>query len=245
MIVITAARSLLFAVFFYGGTIVAGTLFLPLLLVPRRVAMPFFRGWMHYSLACARVLLGIRYEVRLAPGASFPDETAIYAAKHQSAWETLAFNQIIRNPVFVLKKELLRVPFFGWHLKKIGHIPVDRSGAASAMREMIAASKGAVADHRNIVIYPQGTRVPPGKKMPYHPGVFALYRTLGTPVVPIALNSGVLWPRTGLLRRAGKITVLILPAIPPGLDRAAFMSRLEQDIEGACATLDVSKTACG
>jgi len=238
MTVVTALRSALFAVFFYGGTIVAGTLFLPLLLVPRPFAIPFLRGWQYYSVYCARFVLGIRYDVQLAPGAAFPEEAVLYASKHQSAWETLAFSLFISDPVFVLKKELKRVPFFGWYLTKMGHIPVDRSGGGAAMREMIAGSKEAIAAGRNIIIYPQGTRVPPGEEAPYFPGVFALYRALETQVVPIALNSGVLWPRSGLMRKAGTVTVLILPAIPPGLGRKDFMARLENDIETACGTLD-------
>lgn len=228
----TVVRSFLFALVFYLSVPVAGTLYLPLLLLPRRVGMPFFRAWLSFGIHAARLICGIRWQVRFPDGREgFPDRPVIYAAKHQSAWETLAFNLILPNPVFVLKKELKALPFFGWYLDRMGQIAVDRSAGAAAMRGMLAQANAAVAAGRSVVIYPQGTRVAPGASAPYHPGVFALYRGLEIPVVPIALDSGRLWRRNGFIKRSGTITVSILPEIPPGLDRRAFMDRLETAIE--------------
>lgn len=236
----TLLRSLLFGVFFYGGIVVLGTLYLPLLILPRKVGMPFFLFFVDYSMACMRFLTGMTYRVHMAEGARLPDGPAIYAAKHQSAWETIAFNRVIPGAVFVLKRELLRVPFFGWYLWKAGHIAVDRSAGASAMRAMVSAGKDVIDRGGNIVIYPQGTRVAPGVEAPYHPGVFALYKALNLPVVPVALDSGRLWRRNGVIKRAGVVTVSILPTIEPGLDRKSFMERLELSIEAEVMRLDRS-----
>lgn len=227
----TLIRSVLFAVVFYLSVPIAGTLYLPLLLLPRKVGMPFFRAWLSFSIHAARLICGIRWRVRFAAGEGFPDRPVIYAAKHQSAWETLAFNLILPDPVFVLKKELKALPFFGWYLGRMGQIAVDRSGGAAAMRGMVAQAREAMAAGRSVVIYPQGTRVAPGASGPYHPGVYALYRALEVPVVPIALDSGRLWRRNGFIKRSGTITVSVLPEIPTGLDRRAFMNRLETAVE--------------
>jgi 1-acyl-sn-glycerol-3-phosphate acyltransferase len=227
----TVIRSFLFAVVFYLSVPVAGTLYLPLLLLPRRAGMPFFRAWLAFAVHGARLICGIRWRLRFAEGQDFPDRPVIYAAKHQSAWETLAFNLILPDPVFVLKKELKALPFFGWYLGRMGQIAVDRAGGAAAMRGMVAQALDSVAAGRSVVIYPQGTRVSPGAQAPYHPGVFALYRALDIPVVPVALDSGRLWRRNGFLKHSGTITVSVLPEIPPGLDRKAFMAQLETAIE--------------
>ncbi|MDW3206497.1 MAG: lysophospholipid acyltransferase family protein [Alphaproteobacteria bacterium] len=239
----TLIRSLLFGVLFYGGTLVIGFLYTPLAILPGRIGRPFFRAWVMYSAAIVRWVAGIRYRVVLRDGAAWPDGPAIYASKHQSAWETLLFNLLLPNPVFVLKKELQRIPFFGWYLPKMRQIAVDRKAGAAAMRGMVSQAEAVVADGHSIVIYPQGTRVAPGVDHPYHPGVYAMYRALQIPVVPIALDSGRLWARNGLIKRAGTITVSVLPAIPPGLDRKSFMARLEQAIETEAAVLH--KASCG
>lgn len=224
-------RSFLFGILFYGSVPIFGTLYLPLLLLPSSMGLPFFRAWLRLAVWFGRRVAGMRYDVVLAEGAKMPDGPVIFAAKHQSAWETLAFNVILPNPVFVLKRELKFLPFFGWYLDKMRMIAVDRSAGASAMRGMLDQAKRAMAAGHSIVIYPQGTRVSTGVKAPYHPGVFALYKALKIPVIPIALNSGRLWPRKGIIKKAGTITVSILPEIGLGLDRNAFMAQLEHAIE--------------
>lgn len=234
----TLLRSVLFGVFFYGGVIVAGIVFLPLLILPSAVARPVLFAWLRYASFCTRTIAGIKHQLIVQEGAELPDGPALFAAKHQSAWETLAFNLILPDPVFVLKKELKKVPFFGWYLVKMRQIAVDRSAGASAMRGMVHQAKEVFADGFSVVIYPQGTRVGIGDPAPYHPGIFALYRALEQPVIPIALNSGRLWSRNGLIKRAGMVTVSVLPAIPPGLDRKTFMSQLETTIETETARLE-------
>lgn len=234
----TLIRSLLFGVFFYGGTVVSGILYLPLIFLPGRIGEPFFNFWVRCAMWMTRALAGIRTEFRFQEEDTFPDRPVIYASKHQSAWETLAFKHLLPRPAFVLKKELLNVPFFGWYLAKTRQIAVDRNAGAKAMRAMVRQAEEAVAEGYSIVIYPQGTRVAPGVDMPYHPGVFALYKALDIPVVPIALNSGRLWARNGLIKRAGTVTVSVLPSIEPGLGRKEFMEKLESAIESETLRLE-------
>lgn len=227
----TVLRSILFGLTFYGGVVVIGIIYIPLAFLPSRIGAPFFRLWVRLALFCTREIAGIKYRIVLADRASIPQTPVIFAAKHQSAWETIAFNEIVPHSAFVLKKELLKMPFFGWYLRKMPHISVDRSAGSSAMRDLITGGKQMIRNGNSIIIYPQGTRVQPGEDTPYHPGVFALYKALNVPVVPVALNSGRLWPRNSILKHAGMVTVKILPSIPPGLDRKTFMAQLEQMIE--------------
>jgi 1-acyl-sn-glycerol-3-phosphate acyltransferase len=147
----------------------------------------------------------------------------------------------LNYPAFVLKRELLSIPLFGWYLRKVGMIAVDRAAGASALRNMARQASEAFAEGRSILIFPEGTRVPPGESRPYHPGVAALYTQLKVPVVPVALNSGLFWGRRSFVKRPGTVTVQFLPPIPPGLDRKAFMRELESRIEAAAMVL--SKTA--
>ena len=137
----------------------------------------------------------------------------------------------------MLKKELLSIPLFGWFLKRAGMIAVDRKGGASALRSMARQATETLESGRSILIFPEGTRVAPGQTRPYQPGVAALYTQQKVPVVPVALNSGLFWGRRAFFKKPGTIVVQILPPIPPGLDRKAFMRDLESRIEPASAAL--------
>ncbi|MEX0758775.1 MAG: lysophospholipid acyltransferase family protein, partial [Tistlia sp.] len=162
----------------------------------------------------------------------------LIASKHQSAWDTLVFPLLVRDPAYVLKRELLLVPFFGWIMWRLRMIAVDRKGGAAALRRMLAAARRIVGrERRPLVIYPEGTRTAPGDSRPYHPGVAALYGELGVPVVPVALNSGLYWPRQSFLRRPGRIVLEFLEPIPPGLPRRQFLAELEARIEPASRRL--------
>ena len=179
-------------------------------------------------------VVGLRWTLEGA--ANLPSAAAIVAANHQSAWETVMLHRILRDPAFVLKRELVYVPN-GWYAWRAGAIPVDRSGGAAAMRAMVGAARRALKRGQTVVIFPQGTRTAPGVRRPFHPGVAALYRGLAVPVVPIAHNAGSFWGRKTFLKRPGTITVQVLPAMTPGLDRAQFMDRLTADIERAAERL--------
>jgi 1-acyl-sn-glycerol-3-phosphate acyltransferase len=202
---------------------------------PRPVAYAYARLWARGVLWMLRVLVGLRHRVRGRERQ--PSPPVIYALKHQSAWETIAFLELAPPFAVVLKRELLRIPIYGWYLLKVGMVPIDRAARGAAMRAMLKAARGHVAAGRSIVIMPEGTRIAPGRTGRYHPGVAALYRHLDLPVVPVALNSGLFWARRAFLKRPGVITLEFLEPIRPGLDRQAFMALLEERIETATERL--------
>jgi 1-acyl-sn-glycerol-3-phosphate acyltransferase len=164
----------------------------------------------------------------------------LYAVKHQSAWETIILSWLLAAPAFVLKRELLRLPIIGWFFLKTGCIPVDRSAGMRALREMRAAGQDLAKKDRSMLIFPQGTRVAPGADQPYEIGVFSLYQATGLPVVPVALNSGYVWPRNSWLKYPGRVTVAFLDPIEPGLDRKCFMAKLKKCIEDRMLVLDAT-----
>ncbi len=229
-------RSLLFNIAFYAWTAAILILGLPVLLFPYRVTYGFGRLWVCVSLWLLRALVGLDHRV---VGLDNRDRQpqAIYAVKHQSAWDTLVFALYLHDPAYVLKRELLFLPLFGFYLLRAGMIPVDRQGRASALKRMLAAAKLRRGEGRDLLIFPEGTRMAPGQHRPYHPGVAALYGHLDLPVVPVALNSGLFWGRRAFNKKPGRITLEFLPAIAPGLARKAFMSELEQRLETACRRL--------
>jgi 1-acyl-sn-glycerol-3-phosphate acyltransferase len=224
-------RSLAFNVGFWTWTAGLGVLALPVLLLPPRWAGRLGRLWACGTLVWLRWT--VRLDHRVVGSQHLPPGPAIVASKHQSAWDTLVFAALLRNPAYVHKKELIWLPFVGWYLARNRSIPVDRGGGAKALRAMLASARQRAAEGRVILIFPEGTRTAPGQAKPYHPGVAALYAGLGLPVVPVSLDSGHFWPRRGFVKRPGTITLQVLPPIPPGLDRKAFMARLRADIEEA------------
>ena len=231
----TALRSTAFNAAFYLWSLLVHLLCLPLLLLPYRVTQWAGRLWVRSVLALLAGLCGLRHEIRGLE--NLPDGAFILASKHQSAWDTLIFSQILPDAAYVLKRELLWFPLFGLFLLKSGTVPVDRAGGAKALRAMVGAARRFTEAGRPLVIFPEGTRTAPGAKRPYHPGVAALYRQLALPVVPVALNSGLYWGRKAALKKPGRILLEILPPIPPGLPRARFMAELEERIETASARL--------
>ena len=162
----------------------------------------------------------------------------IYAVKHQSAWETMVLFWVLYDPIIVMKQELMRIPFIGWVFKRTGSIGVDRSAGMAALKKLKRDALIALETGRPLLIFPQGTRVLPRTEAPYQIGVYALYSATGLPVVPVALNSGSFWPRKGIRKYPGCITLEFLPEIAPGLPRAAFMATLEEQIEQATARLE-------
>lgn len=231
-------RSLVFAICFYSTTTVMAFLLLPTLLMPMEPARACYRVWSRITWVMISGILGIRYKVEFAEGASLPKGATLIACKHQSAWETILSERFIHNPAFVMKKELTKIPLFGAYLVRSGQISVDRSAGPKALRGMIALARQRAEEGRSLVIYPQGTRVAPGEHKPYQSGIAALYRGLGIPVVPIALNSGLFWPRNSFMKRPGTITIRVLPPIEPGLDKPEFMRVLEERIETASNALE-------
>jgi 1-acyl-sn-glycerol-3-phosphate acyltransferase len=229
-------RSLAFNSGFILLTAVLGVLGLPLLLAPRRVVMCFGRFWARSVLALLKATVGLDCDIRGI--GNLPVGPCIVAMKHQSAWDTLILHVLLVDPAVVLKRELLWVPFYGWYASRAGSIAIDRGGRAAALRRMLAAARTATEAGRPVVIFPEGTRTAPGRKLPYQPGVAALYQTLGVPLVPAAVNSGLFWGRRSFWKRPGRITLEFLEPIPPGLPRRRLMPELEDRVETATAALE-------
>jgi 1-acyl-sn-glycerol-3-phosphate acyltransferase len=228
-------RSILFNALFYANLICFFVFSLPSLLLPRRYARACIRACALVTLWLLRTVCGIGAEFRGI--GKLPKTACIIACKHQSAWETFGLFAVLDAPVFILKRELMWVPFFGWYAWKAGYIAVDRSAGLAALTGMTTRAKSALADGYQLVIFPEGTRRPPGAAPDYKPGIAHLYGKAGVPCVPIALNSGLHWPRRSLLRPPGTIILEILDPIAPGLDRATFLTRLQDTIEDATARL--------
>jgi len=228
-------RSFCFNTGWYLGSVALAVAGSPILLLPRRAVIAWARLWIVFVLWWLRITC--RLDHRLAGLENLPRGPVIIACKHQSSWETLAFTLLFPGTAIVLKRELLFIPIVGWAMARAGNIAVARGDGASALRGLVKQAKKAIAEGRSVAIFPEGTRVAPGQSKPYQVGTAALYRQLGVPVVPMALNSGVFWGRRKFVKRPGTITLEVLPPIAPGLSRAAFMTKLQERIETATARL--------
>jgi len=231
----TVVRSLAFNLAFLAWSTLIHILCLPLLAGPRTWIVAAGRLWTAVTLGLLRLLCGLDYRVRGLE--HLPAGACIIACKHQSAWETMAMPLVIADPSYVLKRELLRVPLFGWYLARAGMVAIDRSGGARSLKAMVAQARPIAAAGRRIVIFPEGTRTAPGSRRPYQPGVAGIARQLALPTVPAAVNSGLFWGRRSFLKRPGTITLEFLPPLPPDPDRRRFLATLEQRIEEATARL--------
>jgi 1-acyl-sn-glycerol-3-phosphate acyltransferase len=229
------ARSVLFNALFYANLIVHMAVALPAFVLPYPILLVFIRSYARTSLWLLRIVCGITVEWRGVE--NIPPGGCIVACKHQSAWETFALYAVLRDPAYILKRELMWIPLFGWYTWKAGLIPIDRTAGPAALKRMAARARKELQNGRQIVIFPEGTRRPPGAEPAYRPGVAYLYGQSGVPCVPLALNSGLFWPRRSLRRIPGTIVVEALEPIPPGLDRHAFLARLESALEAATARL--------
>jgi 1-acyl-sn-glycerol-3-phosphate acyltransferase len=232
---VTYLRSLAFNALFYVNLTLHMIVALPTLVLPRHVLHHFVRSYALTSLWLLRVVCGTKVEWRGVE--RLPKGACILACKHQSAWETFALYAVIDDPTYILKRELMWLPLFGWYMRKEGLIPVDRSAGMAALARMTARARAALDAGRQIVLFPEGTRRLPGAEPSYKPGILYLYGKADVPCVPMALNSGLYWPRRSLLRLPGTIVVEILDPIAPGLDKTAFSNRLEDAIEGATGRL--------
>ena len=224
------ARSLAFIGLMYLSMGLFALVFTPWAAVDVRGARLGIRSWCRTIRWLARVVAGLRSEVR----GPVPEGAVLVAAKHQSFFDIILLLSVLPLPRFVMKKELERAPILGWYARRIGCVSVDRGRRGQAIRDMVArvqdgASTGAAAGQ--LVIYPQGTRVAPGVHQPYKIGSGVLYEALGQACVPVACNVGVFWARHSLWRQPGLAVVEFLPMIPPGLPMRDFMARLESEIE--------------
>ena len=221
--------SLLFNAAFWLWGVAMGLAALPLLLSSREAMVRHAERWEQGIQWLLRHLVGLDY--RILGAEHRRDSEVIYAIKHQSTWDTVTTHLLIEDPAIALKLELTKIPIFGPCLRHAGMITIDRGHGAKAIRSLIKGAREAIARGSPVVIFPEGTRTPPGEKRAYHPGVAALYKQLALPVVPVALNSGLYWGRRRFVKRAGIILVEFLEPIQPGLERKEFMAELERRIE--------------
>lgn len=228
-------RSLVFNALFYMNMIMRMIVATPTIALPSAYLLGVLRAYARSSLWLLRAICGVTVEWRGRE--KLPTGSYVVACKHQSFWETFALFALLPDPAYILKRELMWIPLFGWLAANARMIPVDRGARASALARMMAAARKEIARGRQIVIFPEGTRRPPGAEPHYLPGVAYLYAQAGLPCVPVALNSGLFWPRRSFRRYPGTVLVEVLDPIPPGLDRRAFLRRLQSDLEEATARL--------
>jgi len=232
---LVVVRSLIYFVVFYIVTALYLVLGSWLLIGPRPWAM---KGLEVHGRTCVwllRLICGTKLEVR--GHENLPKTGCLVISKHQSAWDTFGLISLFRDPAIVLKDELKWIPFYGWFCMKFEHILVKREKASAALKSMIRDARQRISIGREVIIFPEGTRTIPGAPPDYKPGYVALYEALGVVTVPLALNSGLFWPRRSPWRYPGTIVVEFLSPLPPGLPRAQFRSQIETAIEAASTRL--------
>ena len=228
-------RAILYAVWYYGVTAVLAILFIPLLVLPRAALREGIKVWARLLIWGLRVIGGVRLEVRGLE--RIPAGSALLAAKHQSMFDIVPVFALMPDALFVMKRELVRIPVFGWHNVKAGSIVIDRGGQAKTMRKMLADARERFKEPRQLLIFPEGTRRPVGAEPAYKPGVAGLYRELDVPCIPVATNTGVHLNTAGLPTSRGVVVYEVLEPIPPGLKRIDFMRTLQERIETASTAL--------
>lgn len=227
-------RSLVFNIQMYLAMLVIGVLYTPAAIWSREGAIAACHAYCVWVRWSADWMIGLRVEIRGTP----PVTEVMVAPKHQSFLDVLMIYGALPRGKFIFKAVLKYAPVIGQFGLRIGCIPVDRGRRGQAIKQMLADVQAGRAQPGQLIIYPQGTRIAPGVKAPYKIGTGALYRDLGQPVVPVATNVGLFWPKRGVYRRQGTAVFEFLPAIEPGLDVPDFMARLESDIETACTRLN-------
>jgi len=226
-------RSLAFNIAFYVNLIAQMLFWSPwFFLAPRLRAWFVPKFWARSSLWLQEKIAGTRSEITGIE--NLPEGSFILAPKHQSFWDAIAFFPYLRDPLYILKRELTWIPFFGWYVMKMRMIPINRGTRSKALKAAVSGAKREMANDRQLIIYPEGTRRAPGDKPNYKYGIVELYTQLAMPVVPVAHMAGLYWPRRRFLRYPGVIKARFLPPIPPGLSREAFMQRLISETEAAC-----------
>lgn len=219
---ISFLRSLVFALIFYPGStfcVLVSPLFSAM---GRRAQIRWTYAWVRFHAWCTRWLLGIRARL----DGVIPDEPVLIAMKHEAMYETVQCFLFIDRPAPVFKEELTRIPIWGYITGVYGVVVVDRAGGAKTMRKLLAEARELQAEGRPILIFPEGTRVPHGERPPIKAGIAGLYRMLGLPVVPVAVDSGRLWPKGKFVKRAGVVTFKVGETIPPGLPREELEERV-------------------
>ena len=216
----------LFSIFFYSGVILVCIVFLPSLLMPKNITIFGGKILGHWSKICLKLFLSTKIEI-IGKENILNSEKFFIACTHQSAFETFYLQAIFKGPKFILKKELIKIPIFGWYLKKIGSIPVERNKISKEKINFVDTVKISSHDNRPIVIFPQGTRTNPNERPDFKKGVARIYQELNINCLPVTINSGEVWPKNGNLSKNKKITITILKPIKPGLEGKLFLNSLQ------------------
>jgi 1-acyl-sn-glycerol-3-phosphate acyltransferase len=239
--VMLVVRSIVFNILFYLTLLLLMILGLPTMLGGRRAVFALVHVWRAVSLWLLDAICGLKVEYRGIE--NIPPGPVLIAAKHQSFLETFAMVKYAPDFAIILKKQLTYIPFFGLYLIVSEQIAIDRARGRRALQQIVDAARPVLAAGRQIFIYPEGTRRPPGAPPQYKPGVVALYAANAAPCLPVAVNTGLFWRRRGFLRRPGVAVIEYLPPIGPGLGRKAFAAKLQERIEAACERLNAEALA--
>src|SRR6202521_1702501 len=224
-------RSLVFNMLFYALLVFWILVAIPTYLMPPRAFMVVAKAWARSSIWLMRVICRTKVEYRGLE--KIPKGPLIVASKHQSMWETFALLQFFDSPLFIYKRELAMIPFFGWYLVKAGMIGVDRAGGMRSLMKMARRAPKEIRSGRQVIIFPEGTRTPGDAPPNYLTGVGQIYASSGVTCLPVALNSGLFWPRRTFMRYPGTLVVEFLDPLPPGLSRKEFNTRIATGIEDA------------
>jgi 1-acyl-sn-glycerol-3-phosphate acyltransferase len=228
-------RSFIFNLAFYLNTCFWLIVALPTFFMRYTAILEIAKTWGRVNLWLLRVIAGVKYEIRGRE--KIPSGSLIVAAKHQSAWETFALLHLFSSPTFIMKRELQWIPIFGWLTIKGRMVSVNRGAGAQALKDMMERARVELSRGRQLIIFPEGTRRPVDAEPRYKFGVAHLYAEEGVPVLPVALNSGLFWPRRTFLRHPGTVLVEVLDPIPPGADKNEFARELQEKLESATARL--------
>jgi 1-acyl-sn-glycerol-3-phosphate acyltransferase len=228
-------RSLVFNILFYAALVFWALVALPTFLMPRAAMLRVASWWAKTSILLMRIICNIKVEFRGVE--NIPRGPLIVASKHQSFWETFALLRFFEAPFFVLKRQLMFIPVFGQFLIKTDMIAIDRSSGARALLVMTRRAAEQVKRGRQFVVFPEGTRTAPGAPPQYKSGIGLIYSECGVPCLPVALNSGLFWPRRTFMRYPGTLVVEFLAPVPPGLKRDEFLARVERTIEDATSRI--------
>ena len=224
-------RSLVFNILFYVVFLFWSLVAVPTFVMPRSAMLKVGAWWAKTNLILMRVICGIKVEFRGVE--KIPKGPLIVASKHQSMWETIELLRFFEAPFFVIKRELKFIPIFGLFMIKTDMVAIDRAKGARALLAVLRRAEEEVRRGRQFVIFPEGTRTAPDAPPQYKAGVGMVYVDCGVPCLPVALNSGLFWPRRTFMRYPGTLVVEFLDPIPPGLKREEFLTRVESAIEGA------------
>lgn len=229
-------RSIVFTIVIALAAVIFTIVFLPAALADEKTVKRIIRWWTRFALSAMAVIAGVTY--RIEGRENIPEGGALIVSNHQSLWETIALNILFTHPIVILKKELLRIPVYGWWAIRAGNIAIDRKGGAKELRRLREETAQRVADGAQVVVFPEGTRVAPGETVSYQPGVAGIYLAVNAPCVPVAHDSGRYWRKLGGALNPGVITIRILEPIPPGLDRRTFQQVIEARINAARPDLE-------